>query len=351
MSMRTYIFPLLALAACNSTPPSDTIQTRAIANELAQTRSLFDGQISMLASLLAQRVAEPWREAIETPDSLELAARLATLNERLDDLIQRLPPPTAHAEPVEASAQRKTKPDPSDAAAIAMLQQGILLTERLRDLSIENITNATTTGFKRRHLQLSTTLYPGTDLQVPAASTVVAAFTTGTLAPTERCLDIAIDGGGFFTAIARDGNFCYTRNGNFHIDTEGKMVTSDGLLLVPQITVSNDTLEISVDPQGLCTARMASSPDSTSIIGRIKLTRFVNTGALEPAGQCSWRANEACGAPITGIPGENGFGDLKQGFLERSNVTVLNELVNLQTAERQRSVLRRLLATYGIYVR
>ena len=131
-----------------------------------------------------------------------------------------------------------------------------------------------------------------------------------------------------------DGSTGYTRDGGFQLNADGKLVTSSGNVVLPQITVPNDTLEISIDPTGLVSGRTAGSPDVATTFGNLTLHRFVNPSGMLAAGANVLRPTEASGAPISGQPGIQGLGTLKQGFVERSNVQIVNELVNLIVAQR-----------------
>ena len=145
-------------------------------------------------------------------------------------------------------------------------------------------------------------------------------FTTGTLEITERSLDVAIDGQGFFSVILPDGATGYTRDGNFHLNADGKLVTGAGNVLTP---------EVSIDPEGRVSGRTAGSPDTSTQFGQLNIHRFVNPSGMLASGSNVMRPTEASGQPTTGAPGSNGLGLLKQGFIERSNVQIVNELVNL----------------------
>jgi len=338
----------VVLAACRATPPESPPR------HLEQAHAALEWQVQALASMLAQRASEPLASQPESAGITEIAARLATLNERLDDLIVRLPAPAIGTGAVEATSQRTAtapRPGAADTTGIEMLQQALLLVEQQRNLCIENLTNVNTAGYKKRALVLTTVLNPASGMQVPAAGRVVLTFTTGTLEITERNLDVAIDGDGLFRVTAMDGTLRYTRDGSFQIDAIGQIVTGAGFPLEPTITVPNDLLEISIDPEGRVSGRTASSPDTATTLGQLQLARFTDSGHLEPAGQNTLQPTAAAGRPIVGHPGSDGFGLLKQGFVERSNVQVLHELMNLQTIDRQRTLLRRVLAGSGVYVR
>lgn len=339
----------VVLVACHAAPPPESPS-----RDLEQAHAALEHQVQWLVSMLAQKTSEPLASQPESAGITEIAARLATLNERLDDLIVRLPALAIGTGAVDATSQRTAtapRPDAADTTGIEMLQQALLLVEQQRNLCIENISNVNTAGYKRRSLVMTTALHPASGLQVPVAGRAVPIHTTGTLEITERTLDVAIDGDGFLVVTAPDGTTRYTRDGSFQIDVLGQIVTGAGCPLAPTITVPNDLLEISIDGMGRVSGRTASDPDTATTFGQLQLARFVDASHLEPAGQSTLQPTAAAGQPIVGRPGSIGFGMLKQSFVERSNVQVINELMNLQAAERQRTLLRRVLAGYGIYVR
>lgn len=343
-------FVLLALAACHVAPSASPQPSP----ELAQMRAEFDLQLRLLTNLCCQRAADPLGAPPESAGTTEIAGRLATLNERLDELVARLSAPPAGSAAADASSARR---DPglamaaNDSAGIELLGQALRVNEQMRNAILENIANVNSAGWKRRQVDVTTTLHPASGLQVPAIARIQPVFTTGTLEVTERLLDIAIDGDGFFVVKRPDGTTAYTRDGGFHIDAAGRMVTGSGSTLLPEITVPDDTLEVSIDPVGHVTARRASSPDAATSLGEITLARFVDPHALRPGTGNTMTWPDDAGAPICGRPCTVGMGALKQGFIERSNVQIVDELVNLQIVERQRTVLRRVLAGYGMYVR
>jgi len=226
-----------------------------------------------------------------------LVGRLATLNRQLDDLLARTPASQAPIATAEAAARREAPPTGTDTEAISLLQQALLVNDRQRNVILENLANVNTTGFKKRQLVVSTTPHPDSGLQLPAVAAIETIWTMGTLASTERSLDIAID------------------------------------------------------PEGRVSSRTARAPDVSVSLGQLTLSRFVNPSGLVAASNGVMRPTDASGPPITGAPGSNGRGLLKQGFVECSNVQVVKELINLQLAERQRTMLRRVLAEYGIFVR
>ena len=146
-------------------------------------------------------------------------------------------------------------------------------------------------------------------------------------------LDLAIEGDGFFQIILPNGETAYTRDGAFKLDSDGRVVNSDGFGLEPEITIPSDTRSISVGMDG--TVSVLQAGESTpSEIGTIELARFVNPAGLVSTGRNLYITSEASGDEMTGIAGEDGLGTIAQGFLEMSNVSVVDEMVNMITAQR-----------------
>lgn len=222
------------------------------------------------------------------------------------------------------------------------------------DTIANNIANVNTAGFKKSQASFEDLLYvtiesPGLQqdqagtsapigLQIGSGSRLSGTtkiYSPGTLEITERPLDVAIDGSGFFQVLLPDGNTGYTRDGHFLINADGVIVNGAGHILQPQISVPPDVLQLNIDPSGRVTGSTAGSPDTTSVFGEIRLTNFMNPSGLLSVGTNIVRQTSASGSPtVDSTPGENGLGFLKQGFIERSNVQIVNELVNLIVAQR-----------------
>jgi flagellar basal-body rod protein FlgG len=230
---------------------------------------------------------------------------------------------------------------------------GMKAQQTMVDMIANNIANVNTAGFKKSQASFEDLLY--VTLQSPGAngggsasarpigteigsgtrlSGTTKVHTAGTLEITDRALDIAIDGDGFFEVILPDGTSGYTRDGSFQVNADGKLVTSAGYVLTPEITVPQDVLEISIDPEGRVGGRTASTPDSQTIFGQMQISKFLNPSGMLSVGSNIAMKQDASGEPVVGPPGQNGLGLLKQGFIERSNVQIVNELVNLIVAQR-----------------
>jgi flagellar basal-body rod protein FlgG len=152
---------------------------------------------------------------------------------------------------------------------------------------------------------------------------------------TARPLDVAIEGDGFFQiTIPGDSQPRYTRDGALQLNSSGQMVNSDGFQVQPSITFPPDTISISIGVDGQVTVTTAGSPTTPTTLGVIQLVRFTNPAGLSSEGSNLYKETAASGAPQVGTPALNGFGSLRQGFLERSNVEVVSELVSLILAQR-----------------
>jgi flagellar basal-body rod protein FlgG len=181
----------------------------------------------------------------------------------------------------------------------------------------------------------------------PTVRGSVPVMEQGVLEPTGRGLDLAIDGEGFFAVQEFDGSTAYTRDGRLQVNADGKLVTSDGRLLLPEITFPSDTLETTIDAEGHVMVRTAGSPDVTTHLGQMQLRRFVNAPGLRVRGNLLFQS-QASGAPISGNPGMTGLGLLRQRALERSNVDADAELAALRAAEQQLQALQTTLAECGV---
>ncbi|HDS30989.1 MAG TPA: flagellar basal-body rod protein FlgG [Firmicutes bacterium] len=219
------------------------------------------------------------------------------------------------------------------------------------DLIANNLANANTPGFKRDRLNFQDLLYQTfrragqstlTGSMVPNSLRVghgvrpIATqklFMTGAAQQTGNPLDIMISGDGFFQVTMADGSAAYTRDGTFKIDGEGNIVTADGLYIEPAINVPADAIRIEISSDGTVAVQIGSDSTLTQI-GQIQLVRFQNPAGLETIGQNLYRETDASGDPITGTPGENGFGQTVQGFIEASNVSIVEELIELIVAQR-----------------
>jgi flagellar basal-body rod protein FlgG len=217
------------------------------------------------------------------------------------------------------------------------------------DVISNNLANVNTTGFKKSKVEFQELLYqtvraPGaeqgagnqlpTGIQVGQGSRPVATariFTNGDMTQTGEKFDVAITGDGFFEVQMPDGSRAYTRDGALKTKSDGTIVTSDGLPLQGGFqAVPPGTQSVSISPTGEVTYTGANGDTNF----RVQLVRFNNPGGLQSMGSNLYKETGASGTPELGNPGENGFGSLNQGYLEMSNVKVVEEMVNLILAQR-----------------
>ncbi len=215
------------------------------------------------------------------------------------------------------------------------------------DNTANNLANVNTTGFKRQTLVFQDLLYQtmrtggqgdGTASQLQmgngaAAVATTRAFTQGSFTETGNALDLAISGDGFLQIQQPDGSVAYTRDGTLTMDAEGRVVTQTGLPLDPPLEIPPETVEIQITPDGVVRAQLQG--DSSPVeIGQIELVRFSNAAGLRAIGDNLYQTTDASGEPTIGSPGEDGLGTVRQGFLEASNVDVVQEMVALISSQR-----------------
>ena len=219
------------------------------------------------------------------------------------------------------------------------------------DVISHNLSNVSTTGFKRNNAvfedliyqnlrqvgantteqnQLPTGLHLGLGVRTVATS---RNFTQGSLQETKNSLDVAINGNGFFEVTMPDGTIGYTRDGSFQVDAQGRVVTSSGLPVANGITVPQGATSISISADGVVSAIVAGNTQPQQL-GSLAMSSFINPAGLEPVGQNLFKESAASGQPQQGTPGTNGLGFIKQGFLESSNINVVEELVNMIQTQR-----------------
>lgn len=239
---------------------------------------------------------------------------------------------------------------------------GMLANQTVVDTTANNLANVDTTGFKRSEVQFQDLMYqtvraPGTygatGLEIPTGieigsgvrtAAITKVFTEGVEENTGNNFDLAIQGQGFFQVLLPNGNFAYSRDGTFRPNSTGQLVTADGFVLQPPITIPADTLQVTIGTDGTVSVISGSNPSQATIVGNISLTRFTNPSGLSSDGRNLYTQTVTSGPALQGTPGSQGFGTLQQGFLELSNVQVVNEMISLITAQRafeasQRAVL------------
>jgi len=220
------------------------------------------------------------------------------------------------------------------------------------DVIANNLANVATTGYKKSRPSFEELVYQY--IEVPGAPTsdngtqsptgisvglgvtpagVTKVFSEGDLNQTSNELDIAIEGDGFFQIELPNGNNAYSRAGNFNLDGNGQMVTTDGYPIIPAITVPDNARKITISNTGIVSAILGADTTSTEL-GTITLATFVNDAGLLSIGKNLYRDTEASGTPTVGTPGTDGYGTLLQGYLETSNVNMVNEVASMITAQR-----------------
>ena len=216
------------------------------------------------------------------------------------------------------------------------------------DVLANNLANANTTGFKSQRAQFADLMYQTaatssseiggrpTAMQVGLGSRWTgnaSDLTQGAPVQTNQPLNLAINGPGFFKINGADGTSQYTRDGSFTVDATGQIVTQEGLLLEPNITIPPGSTGVSVDALGNVMATLPGASAPTSI-STIQITTFPNPAGLTRVGSNLYAEGGGSGAAQTGTPGANGAGTLQSGYVEGSNVQVVNEMVNMITAQR-----------------
>ncbi len=207
------------------------------------------------------------------------------------------------------------------------------------DTIANNLANVNTTGFKRNRVDFQDLLYQTlrpAGIQVGHGTRPVATqkiWSQGNFQQTENPLDLVIEGDGFFQVTRPDGTIAYTRAGAFKRDSQGQIVNSDGYVLQPALTIPEGTTSISIGSDG--TVSVITAGQSTpQQLGQIELARFMNPAGLNAIGKNLFLPTAASGQATTGTPGLDGFGTINQGFLEMSNVSVVEEMVQMIAAQR-----------------
>jgi flagellar basal-body rod protein FlgG len=219
------------------------------------------------------------------------------------------------------------------------------------DVISHNLANVSTTGYKRNSAvfedliyqnlrqvganndeqnQLPTGLHLGLGVRTVATS---RSFAQGSLQESKNSLDVAINGNGFFELTMPDGTIGYTRDGSFQVDSQGRLVNSSGLPVANGITVPPNATSISISTEGAVSAIVPGNTQPQPL-GNIAMSSFINSAGLEPIGQNLFKESAASGQPQQGTPGTNGLGIVRQGFLESSNVNVVEELVTMIQTQR-----------------
>ena len=235
--------------------------------------------------------------------------------------------------------------------SLQIAKTGMTAQQTQLDVISHNLANVATAGFKRGtalfedliyqnlrqvggntadNAQLPTGLHIGLGVRTVATART---YSQGNLQQTDNNLDVAINGNGFFRIQLPDGSVAYTRDGSFKLNNQGQIVTNQGYLLVDSPTVPENARSLTIGKDGQITV-LVPGQAQPQVIGQITLANFINPAGLEPMGQNLFMESQASGAPNEGTPGAEGFGQLMQGFLESSNVNVVQELVNMIQTQR-----------------
>ena len=232
---------------------------------------------------------------------------------------------------------------------------------RLEGIS-HNIANSNTVGFKRGRIEFQDLLY--NTVRNPGAATgdttmapigvqygsgvrvsgLAQVHEQGSFQTTENPLDLSVEGRGFFTVQREDGTLAYTRNGAFRASSDGTIVTSDGLPLDPPVTIPENSASVSISPNGTVSVQLPGEEIPVDV-GQIMMASFVNPSGLRAVGHNLFERTVASGDPQFGEPGEDGIGTIMQGALEQSNVDMVEEMVNLISAQRSYEINSRVISS------
>jgi flagellar basal-body rod protein FlgG len=228
---------------------------------------------------------------------------------------------------------------------------GMTAQQMIVDVVANNLANINTTGFKRSQVDFQDLMYvklaeagreSASGVQAPTGfeigsgvrpASTTKVFTAGEMQNTGRELDVAIQGDGFLQVTVPGGGVMYTRDGALHLNANGQLVTSSGYLLEPAVSIPTDARAVSIGSDGTVTVFQGTDPNPQTAT-TISLVRFANPAGLSSEGNNLYAETASSGAPESGTAGQNGFGVIQQGFLERSNVQMVKELVDLITAQR-----------------
>jgi flagellar basal-body rod protein FlgG len=236
--------------------------------------------------------------------------------------------------------------------ALAIAATGMSAQQTNVEVIANNIANINTTAFKRARAEFSDLIYQtdraegvpnrGGEDVVPEGAQIGLGVRTvgvrnlhiqGSLAQTSNPLDMAISGRGWFQITGPSGETLYTRAGSFNKNGTGQLVTGDGYLVDPSMTIPANTTEVTINESGEVYATVAGTA-TPQILGQLSLVDFANDAGLQPLGGNLYRETTASGAPVSGVAGDPGFGSIQQGYLEQSNVDPVSEITELISAQR-----------------
>lgn len=218
------------------------------------------------------------------------------------------------------------------------------------DTIANNLANVNTTGFKKSSIEFQDLLYETiqsghatrdgvekpAELQVGHGNRPVSTFKTfsqGSVQETGNPLDMSIQGKGLFQVQRIDGSYGYTRDGAMRVDSAGNLVTSSGLRLLPEISIPEGVSAINIGQDGVISVILQGQPEPENV-GQLELVSFMNPAGLRSIGGNLYEQTEASGSPSYGLPGDDGFGTVLQGYLEKSNVDIVQEMISLIVSQR-----------------
>lgn len=235
--------------------------------------------------------------------------------------------------------------------SLSIAKTGLEAQQTQLDAITHNLANTATNGYKRSRAVFEDLLYqnqrqPGaqssqdtlypTGMMIGTGVRTVATeklFSQGSMTQTDNPLDIGIDGKGFLQVLMPDGSLAYTRDGELQVDNQGLLVNSSGYAIQPNITIPLEAQSITIGTDGTVSVRLPGAT-ATTVVGNIQLVDFINPAGLQPMGGNLYIESNASGTAQTGTPGQNGMGTVVQGYVEGSNVNVVEELVSMIETQR-----------------
>jgi len=234
---------------------------------------------------------------------------------------------------------------------------GMEAQQRKIDTTANNIANVNTTGFKSSRAEfqelLTQQIRPagqgggpvGVDVGLGVKTAATSrSFTQGALEATENPLDVAIEGAGFFQVQSPQGDQLFSRAGNFKVNGEGELVTADGMQLVPSIVIPQDATGVSIERDGIVSVTLPGDTQPVEV-GRLELATFTNPAGMKSLGRNLFAQTQASGQPQLAVPGEQGTGELSQGFLEGSNVEIVTEMIDMIVSQRAYEINSKVIQT------
>jgi flagellar basal-body rod protein FlgG len=236
--------------------------------------------------------------------------------------------------------------------ALRTAATGMMAQQLRTEVIANNLANVNTTGFKRSRAQFEDLLYQNVQnpaivgnpdsntipaIQIGRGTRLAAVqrlHSQGAVEQTSRSLDVAIEGEGFFQVQLPSGQLAYTRDGSFGISDTGTLVTAEGFAVVPGIKIPTDASNLAISPTGVVSAQIGSDTTTLQELGQIEIARFMNPSGLQSMGQNLLSETPASGQATVGFPGDEGMGRILQGYLEGSNVEIVQEMVDMISAMR-----------------